>query len=83
MTFVTDEQIDEVANDLQSSFEIGNLHSMSSIKEIVPEARAALADAGFPDRASLAVVVAKVALMKWRETIHNVIVRPADLHCKL
>ena len=56
---------------------------MSSIKEIVPEARAALADAGFPDRASLAVVVAKVALMKWRETIHNVIVRPADLHCKL
>jgi hypothetical protein len=69
--FVTDEQIQTVADDMQGEFEIGSLHSMSTIKQIVPFAADALADAGFPTRSSLCIVVAKVALMRWLETIHD------------
>jgi hypothetical protein len=67
--FVTEEQIDAVANELQSSFEVGNLHSQSTIKQILPSAKEALIDAGFPNRSSLAVVVSKIALMKWQSTV--------------
>ena len=66
--FVSDETINEIASDMQSLFEF-DLHSQSSISEIARAAREELADRGLPTRKSLAVVIAKVALMKWQSTV--------------
>ena len=66
--FVTDQTIAEIADNLQSAFEVGSLHSRSSISEIANHAADELADAGLPTRRSLCLVVAKVALMTWTET---------------
>jgi len=65
--FVTDEKIAEIADNLQSAFEVGSLHSQSSIREIAAHAAEELADNGLPTRKSLCFVVAKVALMNWIE----------------
>lgn len=69
--FVTDQKIAEVADEMQSLFEVGQLHSQSKIGIIARHAREALADNGLPTRKSLCLVVAKVALMTWQETIHQ------------
>jgi len=68
-TFVTNKQIADVAEEILTEFEIGNLHSNSSIKSIVPFAQEALTEANLPTRFSLACVVAKTALAAWQETI--------------
>jgi hypothetical protein len=69
--FVTDQKIAEVADEMQSLFEVGSLHSQSKIGVIARHAEEALADNGLPTRKSLCLVVAKVALMTWHETIHQ------------
>ena len=66
--FVTDQKIAEMADNLQSAFEVGSLHSQSSIREIAAHAADELADNGLPTRKSLCFVVAKVALATWTET---------------
>ena len=68
-TFVTNKQIAEVAQEILTNFEIGDLHSRSSIKSIVPVAQEALAEANLPTRFSLACLVAKSALAIWQETV--------------
>lgn len=70
--FVTDQIIAEVADEMQSNFEVGSLHSQSSIGAIARVAQEQLADRGLPTRKSLCFVVAKVALNTWHETIHQV-----------
>ena len=67
--FVTDKKISEIADNLQSAFEVGSLHSQSSISEIAAHAADELADNGLPTRKSLCLVVAKIALAHWIETI--------------
>ena len=66
--FVSAETISEIASDMQSRFEF-DLHSQSSISEIARAAREELADRGMPTRKSLSVVIARVALMTWQETV--------------
>ena len=66
--FVSDDTINEIADDMQSAFHF-TLHSQSRIAEIVPVAREQLADRGLPTRASLCVVIAKRALMRFRATV--------------
>lgn len=66
--FVTDKKIAEIADNLQSAFEVGSLHSQSSISKIAAHAADELADSGLPTRRSLCLVVAKVALATWTET---------------
>ncbi len=75
--FVTEQVINDIADELQSSFECGSLHSKSSIPEIGFRARDELADRGLPTRPSLCIVIAKIALMTWRESIHQVKSRSA------
>lgn len=70
--FVTDQTIAEVADAMQSDFEVGSLHSQSSIGAIARRAQEELADRGLPTRKSLCFTVAKAALMTWQEKIHNV-----------
>lgn len=65
--FVTDQKIAEIADNLQNAFEVGPLHSQSSISEIAAHAADELADNGLPTRRSLCLVVAKVALATWIE----------------
>ena len=69
--FVTDQKIAEIADEMQSLFEVGDLHTQSSAKAIAWKAKEALADNGFPTRQSLCFVVAKAALMTWQETVHQ------------
>ena len=70
--FVTDQKIAEVADDLQCHFEVGDLHTRSSVKAIAWKAKEELAEHGLPTRQSLCFVVAKVALATWHETVHQV-----------
>jgi len=69
--FVTDATIQEIACDMQTDFEIGSLHSQSTINQIARLALEQLADRNLPQRKSLAFVIAKNALMQWQETIHQ------------
>tara|TARA_R110002072_G_scaffold90873_1_gene203107 strand:+ start:566 stop:796 length:231 start_codon:yes stop_codon:yes gene_type:complete len=69
--FVTDQIIAEVADEMQNLFEVGDLHTRSSVKSIAWKAKDALADNGLPTRLSLCFVVAKTALMTWQETVHQ------------
>ncbi len=66
--FVSEDTINEIADDMQSAFHF-TLHSQSTIAEIVPEAEEQLAARGLPTRASLCVVIAKRALMRFRATV--------------
>jgi len=67
--FVTDTQCNEVAEQLFTSFEHGELHSQSSIKEVARVAQELLTDNGLPSRWSLACVISKKAQAAWRGTI--------------
>jgi|TARA_R110000824_G_scaffold18671_1_gene73536 hypothetical protein len=67
--FVTNKIISEIAEDLQSEFEHGDLHSQSSISEIAQVVQNELLERQLPTRKSLAFVVAKNALNLWHETI--------------
>tara|TARA_R110002072_G_scaffold61583_1_gene154873 strand:+ start:196 stop:426 length:231 start_codon:yes stop_codon:yes gene_type:complete len=67
--FVTDKIISEIAEDLQSEFQDGALHSQSSISEIAQVVQNELLERQLPTRKSLAIVIAKNALNLWHETI--------------
>ncbi len=67
--FVTDKTISEIAETLQSDFENGDLHSRSNIHQIAKLAQQELSERELPIRKSLAIVIAKVALATWQETI--------------
>lgn len=67
--FVKNYQIAEIANAMQPYFEVGSLHSKSPINQIVPVALEELADRGYPQRRSLAVVISKMAQATWVETM--------------
>ena len=55
--FVTENQVMEIAQDLQSDFLHGNLHSQSSISSIARRAQEELADRNLPTRKSLCFVI--------------------------
>lgn len=68
-TFVSDSQCNELAEILLQWFEVGNLHSQSSVAEIARVAQELLADDGLPTRWSLACVIAKKAQAAWHQQI--------------
>jgi len=68
-TFVSDSQCNELAEILLQWFEVGNLHSQSSTKEIAKVAQELLADDGLPTKWSLACVIAKKAQAAWQQQI--------------
>ena len=67
--FITNDRLLDVADGMQWRFDIGNLHSRSSLREVASEAQEELRDLGLPTRQSLAFVVAKMAIAQWHETI--------------
>ena len=71
MPYVTEKQIEEIAESLLIHFEFG-LHSDSPVKDIIPYVLDELSERNFPTRRSLASVIAKVVKLKWRERALNV-----------
>ena len=69
--FVTDKMVNAAADDLLVDFEIGPLHSRSSVREILPHAIEIMAEHGMPFRKSLAIVIAKRAQAAFIEMIHK------------
>ena len=69
-SFVHQSDINELAKELTSQFEF-NLTSRSPIAEIADRAQELLLDNGFPDRRSLAIVIAKKAKALWVGRIHS------------
>ena len=49
--------------------EIAELHSQSNVQQVARFAQQELADRHLPTRKSLAIVIAKVAMTLWQETI--------------
>ena len=69
--FVSENAVNAAADDLLQYFEIGPLHSRSSVREILPHAIEIMAEHGMPFRRSLAIVIAKRAQAAWIEMIHS------------
>ena len=69
MSYVTDKQIEEIAESLLNEFQHGGLYSDSPVRDIVPYVIDELQERGLPTRRSLASVIANVAKLKWREMI--------------
>ena len=69
--FATEKMVNAAADDLIEEFEIGSLHSRSSVREILPHAIEVMAEHNLPFRRSLAIVIAKRAQAAWIETIHH------------
>jgi len=69
--FVTDEKVNEVAEELLYQFEVGELHSRCSTGTVARAAMEVLADNGLPLRQSLAFVIAKKAQAAWIEQVHQ------------
>jgi hypothetical protein len=67
--FVSDSQCNELAEILLQWFEVGNLHSQSSTKEVAKVAKELLVDDGLPTRWSLACVIARKAQAAWHHQI--------------
>ena len=59
--FIKDRLVNEVAKDLLPLFEIGDFHSDTPIRDIIPAALNALQDRGLPARINLAGLVSKKA----------------------
>ena len=59
--FIKDRLVNEVAKDLLPLFEIGDFHSDTPIRDIIPAALDALKDRGLPARMNLAGLVSKKA----------------------
>ena len=68
--FVSEKAVNAAADDLIQEFEIGSLHSRSSVREILPHAIEVMAEHGMPFRRSLAIVIAKRAQAAWAEIVH-------------
>lgn len=69
MSYVTDKQIEEIAESLLNQFQHGSLYSNSPVRDIAPYVIDELRERGLPTRQSLANVIANVAKLKWREVI--------------
>ena len=69
--FVSEKAVNAAADDLIQEFELGSLHSRSSVREILPHAIEVMAEHGMPFRRSLAIVIAKRAQAAWIEMIHS------------
>ena len=67
--FIKDHMVNQVAEDLLPLFEIGDFHSGTPTRAIIPAALDALQDRGLPARMNLAGLVSKKAKMAWIETI--------------
>ena len=61
--------VNKVAEDLLPLFEIGDFHSDTPTRAIIPASLEALQDLGLPARMNLAGLVSKKAKMAWIETI--------------
>ena len=71
--FVSDEKVNEVAEELLVRFEVGDLHSQTSTGAVARRAMELLADNGLPRRQSLAFVIAKKAQAAWHEQVHQTV----------
>jgi len=69
MSYVSEQQINEISEAVISEFQNGNLYSNSPVRDIVPYVIDELQERGLPTRISLANVIANVAKLKWRELI--------------
>jgi hypothetical protein len=68
--FISENAVNAAADDLIQEFEIGSLHSRSSVREILPHAIEVMAEHEMPFRRSLAIVIAKRAQAAWAEIVH-------------
>jgi hypothetical protein len=68
--FISENAVNAAADDLIQEFEIGSLHSRSSVREILPHAIEVMAEHEMPFRRSLAIVIAKRAQAAWIEIVH-------------
>jgi len=65
--FVTDDKIDALSTDIAEN--CWEVTSFSTVGQILPHVIDAMADEGLPNRKSLAIVIAKMTLAKWHESI--------------
>jgi len=68
--FLNQSEIDEVVEDVLTHFEF-NLTSRSPISEVTETALEKLQDNGFPQRRSLAIIIAKQAKARWVGTFNR------------
>lgn len=66
MAYVTEKQIDSIAESLADQLEHGNLYSDSPVRSFIPYVIDELRERNLPARKSLASVIAKVIKLKWR-----------------
>jgi len=66
MSYVTEKEIDSIAESLADQLEHGNLYSSSPVRDFVPYILEELQDRKLPARKSLASVIANVIKLKWR-----------------
>ena len=66
MAYVTEKQIDSIAESLADQLEHGNLYSDSPVRSFIPSVIDELRERNLPARKSLASVIAKVIKLKWR-----------------
>ena len=66
MSYVTEKEIDSIAESLADQLEHGNLYSNSPVRDFVPYVLEELQDRKLPARKSLASVIANVIKLKWR-----------------
>lgn len=71
--FLTNNDLQNVAHAVQPSFEVGSLHSRSSIWQIFPIVQEELMDMGYPqsvyERKSLVLCICKLAQAMWNGKI--------------
>jgi len=72
MSYVSQKEIDDIAQSLADQMEHGNLFSNSPIKDFIPYVIDELSDRNLPTRKSLASVIANVIKLKWRARAMNV-----------
>lgn len=67
--FLTNNDLQNVARAVQPNFEVGSLHSRSSIWQIFPIVQEELMDMGYPqsvyERKSLVLCICKIARTMW------------------
>jgi len=66
MSYVSEKQIDSIAESLADQLEHGNLYSNSPVRDFIPYVIEELQDRKLPARKSLASVIANVIKLKWR-----------------
>lgn len=71
-TYVTQDQIDSIAQQLLDQLEFGNCYSGAPLRDFVPFVLDELRERKLPTRKSLALVIAKVIRLKWHARIASV-----------